>query len=66
MIVISDTTPLVSFLKINRLDLLEKLFGGVQIPRAVFEELTCNPKYQLEAETVFANDEKTVALWLTK
>lgn len=52
MIVISDTTPLVSFLKINRLDLLEKLFGGVQIPRVVFEELTCNPKYQLEAETV--------------
>ena len=26
MIVISDTTPLISFLKINRLDLLEKLY----------------------------------------
>ena len=26
MIVISDTTPLISLLKINRIDLLEKLF----------------------------------------
>lgn len=27
MIVVSDTTPLISLLKINRLDLLKKLFG---------------------------------------
>ena len=27
MIVVSDTTPLISLLKINRIDLLEKLFG---------------------------------------
>ena len=27
MIVISDTTPIISLLKIDRLDLLEKLFG---------------------------------------
>ena len=39
MIVISDTTPLISFLKINRLDLLEKLFCTVQIPKGVFAEL---------------------------
>lgn len=39
MIVISDTTPLISLLKINRLDLLEKLFGQVQIPQGVFLEL---------------------------
>ena len=29
MIVVSDTTPLISLLKINRIDLLEKLFGDV-------------------------------------
>ena len=29
MIVVSDTTPLISLLKISRLDLLEKLFGEV-------------------------------------
>ena len=39
MIVVSDTTPLISLLKINRIDLLEKLFGDVLIPQAVFDEL---------------------------
>ena len=28
MIVVSDTTPLISLLKIHRLNLLEQLFGG--------------------------------------
>ena len=49
MIVISDTTPLISLLKINRLDLLEKLFGQVQIPQGVFSELTENPRFRNEA-----------------
>lgn len=35
MIVVSDTTPLISLLKIDRIDLLEKLFGQVLIPQAV-------------------------------
>lgn len=35
MIIISDTTPIISLLKINRLDLLEKLFGEVLIPNAI-------------------------------
>lgn len=39
MIVVSDTTLLISLLKIERLDLLEKLFGQVLIPQAVFDEL---------------------------
>ena len=56
MIVISDTTPIISFLKINRLDLLEKLFGTVQISKGVFAELTDNPQYQNEAEIVRASD----------
>ncbi len=38
MIVVSDTTLLISLLKIERLDLLEKLFGQVLIPQAVFDE----------------------------
>ena len=29
MIVVSDTTPLISLLKIGRLELLEKIFGYV-------------------------------------
>ena len=40
MIVVSDTTPLISLLKIGRLDLLKKLFGEIFIPQAVFNELT--------------------------
>ena len=56
MIVISDTTPIISLLKINRLDLLESIFGLVQIPRGVFTELTGNPKFQDEAEVVNRSD----------
>lgn len=52
MIVVSDTTPLISLLKINRLDLLEKLFGEVFIPQAVFNELTADERFQLEAEQI--------------
>ena len=52
MIVISDTTPIISLLKINRLDLLQKLFGSVQIPRGVFAELTDNERYSKEADVV--------------
>lgn len=52
MIVVSDTTPLISLLKIGRLDLLEKLFGEVLIPRAVFSELTIDGRFQMEAEQI--------------
>ena len=50
MIVVSDTTPLISLLKINRIDLLERLFGEVLIPQAVFNELTSDERFQVEAE----------------
>lgn len=52
MIVVSDTTPLISLLKIGRLDLLRTLFGEVHVPTAVFEELTQNPRFKDEAEQV--------------
>ena len=52
MIVISDTTPIISFLKIKRLDLLETLFEIVQIPKSVFAELTENIKYRDESEII--------------
>ena len=42
MIVISDTTPLISFLKIKRLDLLKTLFEIVQIPKSVFANFYIN------------------------
>ena len=52
MIVVSDTTPLISLLKINQLDLLEKLFGEVLIPEAVFNELTVDERFQLETQLI--------------
>ncbi len=52
MIVVSDTTPLISLLKIGRIDLLEKLFGQVFIPQAVFEELTRDERFEVEANQI--------------
>ena len=52
MIVVSDTTPLISLLKIDHLDLLEKLFGQVLIPKAVFDELTVDERYKLEDDQI--------------
>ncbi len=37
--VVCDTTPIISLLKISQLDLLQKLYGEILIPRAVFEEV---------------------------
>lgn len=39
MTVISDTTPIVSLVKINRLDLLQKLFGTILIPETVYKRM---------------------------
>ena len=52
MIVVSDTTPLISLMKAGQLELLEPLFKEVLIPEAVFEELTINPAFQTEAERI--------------
>lgn len=52
MIVVSDTTPLISLLKVGHLDLLDKYFGEVQISQAVFDELTSNKRFALEAEEI--------------
>ena len=54
MIVVSDTTPLISLLKIDCIDLLEKLFGQVLIPQAVFAELTADEWFKLEADQIIS------------
>ncbi len=54
MIVISDTTPILSLLKAGHLELLEKLYGNVLIPNAVYHELTENPVYIEEARIIKA------------
>lgn len=52
MTIISDTTPIISLIKINRLDLLEKLFEEVLIPEAVYRELTTNALFENEPKIV--------------
>ena len=52
MIVVSDTTPLITLMKIGHLDLLEKAFGEIQIPEAVYTELTSNPRFQTEISQI--------------
>ena len=52
MIVVSDTTPLISLLKIDQLNLLSHYFHEVWIPMAVFEELVSNPRFEEEANQI--------------
>jgi predicted nucleic acid-binding protein len=37
--VVSNTTPILSLIKIGKLDLLKELFGSILIPYAVFREI---------------------------
>lgn len=52
MIVISDTTPILSLLKAGRLDLLQRLYENVIIPEAVYNELTINPLFKDERDKI--------------
>ena len=52
MIVVSDSTPLISLMKAGQLDVLEKLYKEILIPGAVYGELTVNEKYAEEAKTI--------------
>ncbi len=52
MIVISDTTPIISLMKAGQLELLQKLFGVVCIPKAVYRELTENETFSEEIRIV--------------
>ncbi len=36
---ISNTTPILSLLKINKFDLLKELYGEIIIPNAVYQEI---------------------------
>ncbi len=43
MPVVSNAGPLIALARIERLDLLEELFGEVIVPQAVYGEVTRNP-----------------------
>lgn len=52
MIVVSDSTPLITLMKVASLDVLEGLFGEVLIPEAVFSEVTTNESFKAEADLI--------------
>ena len=41
--VIANTTPLIALADIGHLDLLQKLYGEIMIPRAVLDEIKSEP-----------------------
>ena len=45
MIVVSNSTPIISLASINKIDLLEKLFGCIYIPMAVYGEIKAKENY---------------------
>lgn len=56
MIVVSDSTPLITLMKAETLYILQRLFGEVLIPETVFHELTSNESYKDEAELINRSD----------
>ena len=44
MIVVSNTTPILSLYKIDKLNLLQSLFGQVYVPMAVYDEIAVTGK----------------------
>lgn len=56
MIVVSDTTPIITLLKINKLGLLKELFESIAVPSAVYNELTSNRQF-LEEGKIIKNTE---------
>ncbi len=48
MIVVANTTPIISLASIGHLNILEKLFGKVFIAEAVYDEIKAKPGYGYE------------------
>jgi predicted nucleic acid-binding protein len=48
--VVSNTTPILSLLKIEKLDLLKELFGGILVPYAVFREIEAGKSRKFYAD----------------
>jgi uncharacterized protein len=54
MIVVADSSPLISLCRIGKLDLLQQVFGKLLIPDAVWRELTDAQPYKAGVEEISA------------
>lgn len=52
MLVVSNTTPVISLLKINMLELMETMFSRIIIPQAVYNELIAHHSLHDEADKI--------------
>jgi len=52
VIVVSNTTPIIALAKINKLEILEYLFGRIYISEGVYKELISNKKFIFEIEQI--------------
>mgnify|MGYP006922166976 FL=1 len=50
--VVSDTTPIISLMKIERLYLMKQLFDEVKLPEAVYMELVSNRQFEKERRQI--------------
>ena len=62
MLIVADTTPIISLIKIGELELLNSMYGEIILPEAVYKELISNPSMRNEIEIV----EKSSFLKVTK
>ena len=59
MIVISNTTPIISLASIQKIDILEQLFGEIIVPQAVYDEIKAKESYgYIESDLAFIRVEK--------
>lgn len=56
MIVVSDSTPLITLMKATQLKILHELFGEIIMPEAVHDELTINERYVEEAKLINSSE----------
>ena len=56
MIIISDTSPIINLAVIGQLNLLQKLYGTVVVPQAVYEEIVIEGAGQAGATEVAQAD----------
>lgn len=52
MIIVSNTTPIITLIKVDKLNILKVLFGKVYISTGVYEELISNKVFENEAKVI--------------
>lgn len=53
MIVVSNTTPIISLASIQQIEVLERLFGEIIVPQAVYDEIKAKFFDEIEGHWIF-------------